>query len=187
MVFFIVGSLLTAPEGIQPSQIINVHNKSLSAIHSIHMKTELWIKAVDTELTKVNETELWRDGFRERSIQRDYVIWTPKGKIENPDGDVRIVTLTDKEIRTLNGWDPDNPASLPIDFVKKSSDFRRIRGSIQHRSPIVGGSNIVQKVYPGVTLSDVADFSEFSQVPSDFAERSVEVKASKKPFSLVCL
>jgi hypothetical protein len=79
--------------------------------------------------------EVWRNGIRERRIQRLFFYETQKGRQVNPKGDVTITVLTDKDQRSIVGWDPDNPLPLPLDIAKQAGDFSKVRAVISPRIP----------------------------------------------------
>jgi hypothetical protein len=88
--------------------------------------------------------------------------------------------LSDKEVRTTHGWDPENPDELPLDFAKHAGSFGRVRGIISTRNPTKGGLITLFDVFPEFSLARIAEQSQIVCIPSDKpGSIRFEVKASR--------
>jgi hypothetical protein len=169
------------------ARVIHLHDESLARVKSIHIKTETWkdpsqVGAADKP-RKLGTTETWRKGLSERFFERIFEISGPNGVTSHAEGLLIDRSFNGKEVRALEGWDPEKASEEPLSFTDRIT-FAKVSGTILSRDSMGTASPVWRfllfEVYPRVSLAQAADSSEIVLLPPKSPGTVLlEIKASK--------
>lgn len=154
-------------------EVLEEHQKTLARIQSIHCQ------AAVGDLPPVVRYEIWSAGDLTRTLQR--TLSNDKSTVS-----IRQDWYSDREGRSLLGWDPDAPFELPLDVRRQAGAFGQVRGLIGPRSAEGHRSHawfiMGIDVLPGWSLTSVAEVSQFAPLTWDGDDPVLRVTASKHDF-----
>ena len=160
--------------------VIKSQAEILAKIKSIHWKSEMFVQpSKHSTWKKVYSMEVWQDGTRQKESRRDFLFATPGGDLEYPEGKVSATSLTDKENRRLDGWDP--MSSFPWYYNFANQKAATIQGVISDRHPSEAGfASELYDVFLQYSLAKLIKDYEVDSLPPDSSGNiKFEVKATK--------
>lgn len=102
-------------------------------------------------LVLATEFEIWHDqpAHRHRELQRSYYAWTPEGRVqaESAHGDVFQWCIDGTEARSLRGWDPVQPFTLPLEFGRNAAEFGAVVGGISVHDPTLPPNSLAASAF----------------------------------------
>ncbi len=168
------------------ARALRLHRDTLARIKSIYIKIETWEEPLAQEVAKkprkIGITEAWRAEIRERCFKRIFEIIGPEGVEKIPEGLLRDRSLDDKEVRDLNGWDPETVPAAPLglDHLCKVEGFIWKRGP--EATPPFVWNTLLFEVQMGVSLAQAAAVSELDLLPPESPGTVLlTIKTSKNP------
>ena len=159
--------------GVPWEDALQEHQATLGRIQSIHccLSTEGGRHSADYEM--------WSSGSRDRVIER-----IRHGEVDSAE-EVRIGTIDGTRGRSLTGWDPENPLTLPLDPAR-SGEFLSVQGAI---GPVrsEGGRQHVWfgmglDLLPGWSVAEAASVSTVVESNSSESDTEYEIAASSHRF-----
>jgi hypothetical protein len=119
-------------------------------------------------LVRECEWKIWSSGIQHRRLARVFYSWGPEEVVQFPDphGQVNDVSWDDKEVRNLQGWDPDHPFQLPLEFGRNAGEFGQVHGGMAVRDPTARANDVealglLWEIYPGWSLAEAAKVANF--------------------------
>lgn len=152
-------------EALTVEEAVAAHAATLAKIKTIYVQLDVSFGQTDAPLERMSTTQSWRKGSQERTLQRVDQSLTPHGLIKVADVDrVSQFSYADSETRTLRGWDPEAPLSLPLDYARNSKQFDQVKGGIGPRDPLGATSDdwatLLLEVARGQSLARFAQTSK---------------------------
>jgi len=152
---------------------IGLHAESLSRIKSIYVKLDMTVQEGNAPAQIMRTSESWRSGVRVKTVSRDYRSFGLNGLVEikPPHGAVRTSGYGDREIRVMEGWDPEHPFPLPLDFAVSAKNLGLVKCTIVLRDPTDGTSSdwssILIDCLPGISLPSLAQQSKIRVIEGE--------------------
>ncbi len=138
LLMFVLGLSSSAVHGAMTvDEVVATHAATLAKIETIYLRVEISHGDIGKPLQRMSSSESWRSGTRVRTSQRLFVALTVKGIKEIPEEDrVTQFSFADSESRSLRGWDPEAPFTLPLDETRNANEFGRVKGGLGPRDPL---------------------------------------------------
>ncbi|HET6423039.1 MAG TPA: hypothetical protein VFG20_05105 [Planctomycetaceae bacterium] len=167
---FVLGApLVSRCDAMTVDEAIAAHAATLARIQTVYVNLEIQLGPTEKPPQRMSTTESWRVGSRERTLQRVYFTLTTQGLKDVSEADrVAQFSYGDSETRTLRGWDPAAPLTVPLDETRDSTEFGRVKGGIGPRDPLGGTSDdwttLLLEVARGVPLAQFAKTAQLQLV-----------------------
>jgi len=130
--------------------------ETLGKIRSYRLKmTQAYSPTMDgtTKPQTTDVQEIWRDGLRHRRLSRMFLMLSNDGfhPVEELNGRMLDVSYNAREIRNMEGWDPDHPFQIPLDYGRNVREFSTVRCSIGVRDPKVKIDDVESRILLWIT------------------------------------
>lgn len=157
--------LVSTCEATTLEDAVAAHSATQAKIKTLYLSLKISFGPSADALQQMSTTQTWREGARERTLQRVLKTMTTQGlKDVSPVDQTSQFSYDDMQTRTLRGWDPANPLQLPLDETRNETEFGRVKGGIGPRDPQGGTADdwatLLLEVSRGQSLSDLVRKSE---------------------------
>jgi len=163
----------TADPPVHPAVVRNA--ETLAKFKSYHLKISAFFPVTPDAappLVRGTVKETWHSGLRHRSLIRNFYVFSAEGfqPVKESDGQVIDMSFGDQNVRRMQGWDPEHPRKLPLEFGISARDFAEVRCDIALRDPKTPVNadeswSLLWYVLPGTTLEKLAEVSRLTEVP----------------------
>jgi len=146
-------------------EAVAAHKATLAKIKTLYVSLKISFGPSADSLQQMSTTQTWREGSRERTLQRVMLTLTTQGLKEVAAVDQTAqFSYDDLETRTLRGWDPYKPLTLPLDETRNAQEFGRVKGGIGPRDPLGDTcddwATLLLEVSRGQSLADLVRKSQ---------------------------
>ncbi len=171
--FFLLFTMV--PSCAEPSDLVEALQRNQAAIERItsyHLTIRsweefelngkmLWDHGLD------NITEIYQDDHRRKVIRRIFRAVGPDGVMkesESEHGKVNQTSYDAKEYRVLNGWDPEHPFPLPLEFGRNAKEFGLVGAQIIPRDP----TQAIRQFEMGILLWQIIPHHDLTSLSEKF-------------------
>ena len=154
-------------------ETIRKHAEAMEAIAKYHLKYSLYVSStvdgnVKLSRAKVEECEIWRSGNQRRQRQR--FLYQGGAPSKAPHGKMIERSTDANQALTLEGWDPDRPPTVPIEYGRNAKEYFDVVGGINVRDPLVIESQteayaLLLNIVPTLTLAEALEVCDITQLP----------------------
>lgn len=156
--------------------VVERNHGSLAMISSYHVRTTVTdlTGKTDGEADRKPDSirEVWCKGIRRKETTRAFSSAGPNGdtKSSNPFGNVSMSSVDDQETRLMQGWDPEHPFQLPLEFGRSAKEYGDVHCTYTPRDPSTDATLmdmaffLWQPVF-GISLSELSERATLVEQP----------------------